>query len=82
MIKLGDIITIHGYDYDRMQFTDRKFKVLGILKDFVLCEHEKAKYKECFSYMELSENGYLPGMPDRRIRDRIYNTEREIAYEY
>lgn len=82
MIKVGDIITIHGYDYDQMQFTDRKFKILDVMKDFILCEHVREKYKECFSYIDLVGNGYLPGIPDKRIRDRIYHTESVVRYEY
>ena len=74
MIKVGDIIIIHGYDYGQMKCVDRKFHVLRIFNGFVLCQHIRAKYKECFSWFELSENGYVPEFPDRKDKERAIFT--------
>lgn len=64
MIKVGDVITMWGYDYDLLQKAKKKWKVLQILPDFVLCENVKAKYRECFGMFDLIENGYIPNFED------------------
>lgn len=64
MISIGDTITIKGYDYDKMMTCKRKFEVLQIFPNFVLCKNKKAKYRECFGIFELIENGYVPNFED------------------
>ena len=64
MIKAGDVITIRGYDYDLMEKTKKKWKVLQIFQFHVLCENMKAKYRESFSLFDLIENGYILNFKD------------------
>ena len=64
MIKVGDTLTIRGYDYDKMISCKRPFVVLKIYPNYVLAQHKKAGYKECFGIVELIENGYVPNFQD------------------
>lgn len=64
MIKVGDTLTIEGYDYNQMSMTKRKFVVLAIYPFYVLGRHKKAGYRECFGIPELIENGYIPNFED------------------
>lgn len=64
MIKVGDTLTISGYDYDKMMSCKREFVVLQIYPYFVLTKHKKAGYRECFGISELIENGYVPNFED------------------
>ena len=80
MIKVGDVLTIKGYDYDKMCETKRQFVVLDIYPHFVLCKHKKAGYRECFSAFELIENGYIPNFEDVKEKEGyMVNLDRYVS---
>ena len=64
MIKVGDVLTIKGYDYDKMIPCKREFVLIQVYPFFVLTQHKKAGYRECFSVAELIKNGYVQNFED------------------
>lgn len=78
MIKVGDVITMWGYDYDLCRRQRKKWKVLQIFPNFVLCENVKAKYRECFGMFDLIENGYIPNFED--VKDEAIQPRHTTNY--
>ena len=76
MIKVGDILTIKGYDYDQMRCRKKKWKVIGIYPHGVLCEHIKGIYKTFWNTAHLIENGYIPNFKDVSEKCTNINFER------
>ena len=61
-MKIGDIINIprKAKEDEKTFVIERvKYRVLEFYPHFILCQHCKAGYRECFSRFELYEAGVL-----------------------